>query len=121
MSDEQGEQFHQGIKTMEEHYQGWWGKWMMADYCWSIKSDLNNIEHDNQERENFYHSSYVHERFTSVVSLLNDLTKIIVGLDIFNRVIFKSLGIWLLLQKKYFSISRPIFVGLNMNWEVFTI
>ena len=42
---------------------------------------LNKIEHDNQEKENFYH-----------VSLLNDLMKILVGLGIFNHVIFKDLG-----------------------------
>ena len=43
---------------------------------------------DNQERENFYHSSYVHEGFISAVSLSNDLMKILLGLGIFNRVIF---------------------------------
>ena len=48
MSDEQGERFPQNIKTMEEHYQGRWDNQMMADYCWSIKGDLNSIEHDNQ-------------------------------------------------------------------------
>ena len=45
---------------------------------------------DNQEGENFYHSSY--EGFISAVSLLNDLMKIFVGLAIFSRVIFKDLG-----------------------------
>ena len=53
---------------------------------------------DNQERENFYHSSYVHEGFISAVSLLNDLMKLLVGVGIFNCVIFKDL-VWLLLQK----------------------
>ena len=48
VSDEQGEWFHQEIKTMEEHNQGWWDKQMMVDYCWTIKRDLNNTEHDNQ-------------------------------------------------------------------------
>ena len=43
---------------------------------------------DNQERENFY----VHKGFISTVGLLNDLMKILVGLDIFNRVIFNELG-----------------------------
>ena len=47
---------------------------------------------ENQERENFYHSSYVHEGFISAISLLNDLMKIFVGLGIFNHVIFKNLG-----------------------------
>ena len=35
--DEQGERFHQDIKTMEECYQGQWDKQMMADYNWSIR------------------------------------------------------------------------------------
>ena len=60
---------------------------------------------DNQERENFYLRSYVHEGFISAVSLLNDLMKIHVGLGIFNRVIFKGL---IVVPKKYFSINRPI-------------
>ena len=47
---------------------------------------------DNQEREHFYHSSYVHEGFISTVSLLNDLMKILVGLGIFSHAIFKDLG-----------------------------
>ena len=55
---------------MEECNQGWWDKWMMADYCWSIKSDLKTMNMtDNQERENFYDSSYVHKGFISAVSL----------------------------------------------------
>ena len=33
VSDEQGEQFHQDIKTMEECYEGWETNKMMADYC----------------------------------------------------------------------------------------
>ena len=40
---------------------------MMSDYCWDIKRDLNNLEHDNQEKENSYHSSYVYEGFISVL------------------------------------------------------
>ena len=47
---------------------------------------------DNQEREKFYHSSYVHESFISAISLLNDLMKILVGGSAFDRVIFKDLG-----------------------------
>ena len=59
VSDEQGE----NIKTMEACYLGWWDKRMMADYSWNIKRNLDNIEHDNQEREKFYHSSYVYDGF----------------------------------------------------------
>ena len=44
------------------------------------------------KKENFYHSSYVNEGFISALSLLNDLIKILVGLGIFNGVIFKDLG-----------------------------
>ena len=39
VSDEQGEWFHQELKTMEERYQGRWDKHMVADYCWSIKRE----------------------------------------------------------------------------------
>ena len=34
---------------MEECYERWWDKQIIAEYCWSIKRDLNNSEHDNQE------------------------------------------------------------------------
>ena len=50
VSDDQGERFHQDIKTMEECYQGQWDKRMMADYCSSIKRDFN-IKHDRQSRK----------------------------------------------------------------------
>ena len=33
VSDEQGERYHLDIKTIEKHYQGWWDKPMIADYC----------------------------------------------------------------------------------------
>ncbi len=45
VSDEQGERFHQDLKTMEERYQGRWDKHMMADYCWSIKRDCPQEVH----------------------------------------------------------------------------
>ena len=32
-SEEQGERFHQDIRTMEERYQGRWDIHMMPDYC----------------------------------------------------------------------------------------
>ena len=85
VSDKQGEQFHQDIKTMEEHYKRQWNKLMMADYCLSIKIDT-------QERENLYHSSYVHEGYIPAVSLFNHLMKILVSHGIFKHVIFKDLG-----------------------------
>jgi hypothetical protein len=39
LSEEQGERFHQDIRTMEERYQGRWDTHMMADYCWSLQRD----------------------------------------------------------------------------------
>ena len=119
VSNEQREQFHQNIKTMEERYQGWWEKQMIAGYCCSIKRDLHNVEHGRQSRKKFfYHSSYVYEGYISAVSLLNDLMKTIVGLGIFNRVILKDLGpdcYCEIIVKIVFLNSKPIFVGLNMN------
>ena len=57
----------------------------------SQKTEITLNMTDNQERQkSFYHSFYVHEGFIPVVSLLNDLMKILVGFGIFNRVIFKK-------------------------------
>ena len=83
VSDEQGERFHQNIKTIKECNQERLDKRIMADYCSSIKRDLNNIEHERQSRKiDFYHSSHVYEVFLSSISLLNDLRV--------NLIIFKT-------------------------------
>ena len=34
--EEQGERFHQDIKTMKKRYQGYLSESMMADYCWCL-------------------------------------------------------------------------------------
>lgn len=39
-SEEQGERFHQDLKTMEDRYQGRWDTHMMADYCWNLIRDI---------------------------------------------------------------------------------
>jgi hypothetical protein len=39
LSEEQGERFHQDIKTMEARYKGRWDAHMMADYCWNLMRD----------------------------------------------------------------------------------
>ena len=53
-SEEQGERFHQDIKTMETRYQGRWNVNMMADYCWSIKRDIiDNFHKKITPRRNF--------------------------------------------------------------------
>ena len=60
VSDEQEERFHQGIKIMEERYQGRWDVNTMADYCWNLKRSqkihLKNIL-DYPERDILFHSS----------------------------------------------------------------
>jgi len=48
VSDEQGERFHQDIKSMEDRYKGRWGSTMLADYCWSLKRVCSNIIHLRQ-------------------------------------------------------------------------
>lgn len=48
VSDEQGERFHQDIKTMEERYQGRWDHHMMADFCWSLQRDCPDQSHSRK-------------------------------------------------------------------------
>ena len=36
VSKEQGEQFHQDIKIMQERYHNRWDAHMMSDYCWTL-------------------------------------------------------------------------------------
>lgn len=38
--DEQGERFHQDIKSIEHRYQTRWDINMLADYCWSLRRNL---------------------------------------------------------------------------------
>lgn len=45
LSEEQGERFHQDIRTMEDRYQGKWDVNMLADYCWSLKRDSTCVNH----------------------------------------------------------------------------
>ncbi|KYN17742.1 hypothetical protein ALC57_09970, partial [Trachymyrmex cornetzi] len=42
MSDEQGERFHQEIRTIEERFQGKSSINMLADYCWSLIRETND-------------------------------------------------------------------------------
>ena len=78
---------------MKECYQRHWDKRMMPTTAGVSKRTyiILNMT-DNQERDNFYHNSYVYKGFISAVSLLNDLIKILVDLGIFNCVIFKNFG-----------------------------
>ena len=44
-SKEQGQRFHQDIKTMESRYQCKWNGNMLADYCWCLKRDAPDDRH----------------------------------------------------------------------------
>ena len=48
LSEEQGERFHQDIKTMEKRYQGRWDIHMMADYCWGLMRDCPRKTHSRK-------------------------------------------------------------------------
>lgn len=52
-SEEQGERFHQDIKTMEQRYQGYWNENMMSDYCWCLKRDTNSPHKRKSIRRSF--------------------------------------------------------------------
>lgn len=53
-SEEQGERFHQDIKTMEHRYQGRWDIHMMADYCWGLMRDCPGQSHTKKSlKKNF--------------------------------------------------------------------
>ena len=54
MSEEQGERFHQDIKTMEDRYQGRWDTHMMADYCWNLKRDCSKIHSRISRKRSFW-------------------------------------------------------------------
>ena len=92
VSDEQRKRFYQDLKTMKDRYQGRWDKRIMADNCWSIKSDLNNVEHDRQSRKRNFLPLFLCLRRFYFCCLLKDLMKILVGPGIFYHVIFKDVG-----------------------------
>ncbi|KDR09424.1 hypothetical protein L798_00642, partial [Zootermopsis nevadensis] len=39
VSDEQGDRFHQDMRTLEERYLGRWDPAMMGDYCWFLQKE----------------------------------------------------------------------------------
>ena len=47
-SEEQGERFHQEIRTIEERYQGRWDSHMMADYRWTLIRDCTEQSHSQK-------------------------------------------------------------------------
>lgn len=55
-SEEQGERFHQDLRTMEERYQGYWNAHMLADYCWSIQSSTPESTHNKKSLKRKFNS-----------------------------------------------------------------
>jgi len=49
--EEQGERFHQNIKTMAKQYQGRWNTNMMTDYCWCLQRDCVNVTHSPESKK----------------------------------------------------------------------
>jgi hypothetical protein len=45
VSDEHGERFHQDILATEKRYQGKWTSSMLADYCWTLKTDVPDAKY----------------------------------------------------------------------------
>ena len=43
--------FPHDLKVMEKQYQGRWDVNMMADYCWNIKPDCQQIVHSRKSYE----------------------------------------------------------------------
>ena len=56
VSEEQGERFHQDIKTMEKRYQGRWNVNMIADYCWCLMRDGETYEHSRKSKKRKLHA-----------------------------------------------------------------
>ena len=48
VSEEQGERFHQDIRTIEERFQGRWDSHMMANYCWTLNRDCSEQSHSRK-------------------------------------------------------------------------
>ena len=45
VSDEHGERFHQDICTIENRYKGKWSPAMLADFCWNLHRDNDDVLH----------------------------------------------------------------------------
>ena len=50
-SDEHGERFHQDISLIEKGFKGKWNTGMLADYCWNLTKDDDNL-HKGVKRTN---------------------------------------------------------------------
>ena len=51
VSKEQGERFHQDIKTMEKRYQGYWSESMMAVNCWCFIRECTDTTYSRRAKQ----------------------------------------------------------------------
>ena len=51
VSDEHGERFHQTIAVIEKRFKGKWSIEMLAEYCWSLKRNRPEQEHEDDDVE----------------------------------------------------------------------
>ena len=51
VSDEHGERFHQYISLIEKGFEGKWNTGKLADYCWNLTKDDENL-HQRVKRTN---------------------------------------------------------------------
>jgi hypothetical protein len=54
VTDEQGERFHQDISKMGTRYQGKWNPSMLADYCWTLKRGVLQVEYTRESTTNTF-------------------------------------------------------------------
>jgi hypothetical protein len=54
VSNEQGECFHQDIKSMAHCHQGFWDDSMMADYCWILYCDAPDIVYHRKRKSSHF-------------------------------------------------------------------
>ena len=54
LSAEQGEQFHQNVRVMEERYQGRWDATMLADYCRGLQRQRPDAKHSRKSYKRQY-------------------------------------------------------------------
>ena len=70
-SEEQGERFHQDIRTMEERYQGRWNINVLTDYCWCLKRDLTGEKHKKKSlKKSFFHINVYFCKFSILIKTI---------------------------------------------------
>lgn len=109
MSDERGEPFYLGNKTLEEHYNGRWEKQLMAAYCWSIDTDVNSIGHYKQTKK---------EKILTTSRMFEKILFLLVYKMIWWKYLLVYSNVLLLNNKGLLVIAKLVFPNnwINMFW-----